>query len=146
MQLQIGTGDFGKARTKNLKIVDKTLFIKEILDNRGIEVSLITRPRRFGKTFNLSTLRHFLAAEVNGASTQKLFTGMNIATVDDGAYMQHQGKYPVIFISFKDIKAGDFELAYSKLHNLIVATFDDYGYLKHSDSLSENNKYFKWQS
>lgn len=53
MALQIGFDDFGKVRTKGLNFVDKTLFIKEVLDNKNIAVGVITRPRRFGKTFNL---------------------------------------------------------------------------------------------
>ena len=65
MVLQIGYDDFGKVRSNNLNFVDKTLFIKEVLDNKNVEVSVITRPRRFGKTFNLSTLHYFLASEVN---------------------------------------------------------------------------------
>ena len=81
MQLQVGTGDFGKVRTNNITFIDKTLFIKEVIDNVGIEVSLITRPRRFGKTFNLSTLHHFLAKEVNGTQTQGLFDGLKISTI-----------------------------------------------------------------
>jgi hypothetical protein len=100
MQIQVGTGDFGKVRNKNLKFIDKTLFIKEVIDNDGVEVTLITRSRRFGKTFNLSTLYHFLAKEVNSTKTQGLFDGLKISTVDNGHYMQYQGKYPVISISF----------------------------------------------
>ena len=81
MQLQVGTGDFGKVRTNNITFIDKTLFIKEIIDNNQVAVSLITRPRRFGKTFNLSTLHHFLAKEVNGTQTQGLFDGLKISTI-----------------------------------------------------------------
>ena len=69
MKLQIGSDDFGDVRINNLKFVDKTLFVKEVLDNNNVKVSVITRPRRFGKTFNLSTLHHFLVAEVNQIKT-----------------------------------------------------------------------------
>jgi NADPH-dependent 7-cyano-7-deazaguanine reductase QueF-like protein len=140
MQIQVGTDNFGKARTNNISFIDKTLFIKEVLDNRGIEVTLITRPRRFGKTFNLSTLHHFLAKEVNGLQTKDLFNGLKISTVDNGSYMQYQGKYPVIFISFKDIKVDSFELAYSKLYDLIIKTFNMHHYLEQSEKVSKINK------
>jgi hypothetical protein len=65
-------------------------------------VALITRPRRFDKTFNLSTLRNFLAFEVGNKKTSGLFDDLKISTVDNGHYIQHHGKYPVIFIRFKD--------------------------------------------
>ena len=72
------------------------------------KVAVITRPRRFGKTLNLSMLHYFLAPEVNGQSTQGLFEGLKIAALGD-EYMRHQGQYPVIFITFKDVKDHDFE-------------------------------------
>jgi hypothetical protein len=140
MQIQVGQGDFGEVRTNNLKFIDKTLFIKEIIDNRGIKVTLITRPRRFGKTFNLSTLHHFLAKEVNGLQTKDLFNDLKISTVDNGSYMQYQGKYPVIFISFKDIKVESFDKAYGKLYELIIATFKAHSYLEQSEKVSKANK------
>jgi hypothetical protein len=140
MELQIGFDDFGKVRTKNLNFVDKTLFIKEVLDNKNIEVSVITRPRRFGKTFNLSTLHYFLASEVNQQKTEKMFDGLKIAGVENGYYMQYQGKFPVIFISLKEIKSENFDLVYSKLCALLAKVFDEHSYLKQSDKLSDNDK------
>ncbi|MEI8055470.1 MAG: AAA family ATPase [bacterium] len=140
MKLQVGYDDFGNVRVNNLQFVDKTLFIKEILDNNNISVSVITRPRRFGKTFNLSTLRHFLAPEVNQTKTDGMFDGLKIATVDNGNYMQYQGKYPVIFISFKEIKSERYDLTYSKLCALIANVFDEHNYLKQSDKLTAKDK------
>jgi hypothetical protein len=105
-----------------------------------VEVSVIARPRRFGKTFNLSTLHHFLAPEVNQQKTEKLFDGLKIATVDDGSYMQYHGKYPVIFVSFKSIKSENYTLAYDQLFELIVETYNNHRYLKQSDKLSEDSK------
>jgi len=77
---------------------------------------------------------------VYGTQTQGLFDGLKISTVDNSSYIQYQGKYPVIFISFKDIKTDNFDLTYSKLDNLIIDTFNNYSYLKQSSKLSENNK------
>ncbi len=140
MKLQVGYDDFGSVRVNNLQFVDKTLFIKEILDNNNISVSVITRPRRFGKTFNLSTLRHFLAPEVSQTKTAGMFDGLKIATVDNGSYMQYQGKYPVIFISFKEIKSERYDLTYNKLRTLIANVFDEHNYLKQSDKLTVKDK------
>ncbi len=103
MQLPLGYDDFKKIRDKQLDWVDKSLFIQEILDDKATEVTVITRPRRFGKTLNLSMLHYFLAAEAYGQSTQGLFAGLKIAALGD-KYMQHQGRYPVIFITFKEVK------------------------------------------
>ena len=140
MKLQIGYDDFGEVRANNLNFVDKTLFIKGIIDSRNIKVSVITRPRRFGKTFNLSTLHYFLASEVNNQKTATLFDGLKISTVDDGSYMQYQGKFPVIFISLKEVNAKDYDLAYDELYELIINIFDQYNYLENSDKLSQRNK------
>jgi len=140
MKLQVGYDDFGNVRVNNLQFVDKTLFIKEILDNNNISVSVITRPRRFGKTFNLSTLHYFLAPEVNQIKTARMFDGLKISKVDNGSYMQHQGKYPVIFISFKGIESNNYDLTYSKLCNLIFDIFNEHDYLKQSTKLTTGDK------
>ena len=142
MRLQIGSDDFGKVRTNKLNFVDKTLFIKEILDNKNIEVSVITRPRRFGKTFNLSTLHHFLASEVNQLETEGLFDGLRIATVDDGSYMQYQGKYPVIFVSFKDAKDNTFQEVLENIRVIIQELYGAYRYLLNSEKLAQDEKDF----
>ena len=101
--------------TRQLNFVDKSLLIKGILDDRSTKAAvIITRPRRFGKTLNLSMLHHFLAAEVNGQSTQGLFHGLKISELGD-EYMRHQGHYPVIFITFKDVKDHGFEHTLRKI-------------------------------
>jgi len=140
MEMQVGFDDFGKVRSNDLNFVDKTLFIKEVLDNKGTEVSIITRPRRFGKTFNLSTLHYFLASEVDQQKTEKLFSGLEISAVDNGSYMRFQGKYPVVFVSFKGINSENYDLAYSKLCTLIANVFNGHNYLKQSSKLSESDK------
>ena len=138
--LQLGSDNFGKVISKNLKFVDKTLFIKEVFDNDAIEVSIITRPRRFGKTFNLSMLHHFLAPEVNSQATKDLFTGLKIATADNGAYMQYQGQYPVIFISFKDIESKTFAGLLDKLRLSINELYRTHEYLLKSTVLESHHK------
>ena len=139
MQLPIGYDDFGKILDHQLDFIDKTLFIKEVFDYKNTEAILITRPRRFGKTLNLSMLQYFLASEVIGKPTQGLFDTLKIAQCN-GSYMQYQGKYPVISITFKDIKSRCFEDAYSKLYELIREVYDAHSYLDGSEKLSKNQK------
>ncbi len=139
MKLPIGYDDFGEIIEKGLNYVDKTLFIKEILDDINTKAIVITRPRRFGKTFNLSILYYFLAAEVMGKSTQGLFDQLEIFKCGD-EYAQHQGKYPVVSITFKDIKSNNFKDANSKLYELMIGTYDQHSYLETSDRLTRNQR------
>src|SRR6202021_1029791 len=101
LHLPIGYDDFGKIIEKKLYFVDKTLFIKEFIDDDA-EVILITRPRRFGKTLMMSVLQHFFAKTVHRKETAGLFDRFHIAKEAD--CMALQGQYPVISLSFKDIK------------------------------------------
>ncbi len=110
MRLPIGQSDFRKIIDGGFDFVDKSLLIPEIL--QGAEVILITRPRRFGKTLNMSMLRYFFAPEVYGQPTKDLFNHLKVSQEGEDT-LQHQGKYPVIFLSFKDIKESSFEAAYN---------------------------------
>jgi hypothetical protein len=139
MSLIIGLDDFGEAVHSQLNFIDKSLFIKEIFDNKGTTASVIVRPRRFGKTFNLSMLCHFLAKEVNGLKTQGMFDNLLISQQGD-YYMQHQGKYPVIFISFKDMKHNSYDEAYEGLIGLISATYSMHRVVLSGDTLFDNEK------
>ena len=139
MGLIVGFDDFGAVIEQKLGFIDKSLFIKEIIDNEEVSVHVIVRPRRFGKTLNLSMLRHFLAAEVNGLKTKGMFDALKIAEQGDG-YMQHQGKYPVIFISLKNIKEKKFDDACVLLVDLISETYDQHRYLLSSPQLSAHKK------
>ncbi|MCF0115772.1 MAG: AAA family ATPase, partial [Erysipelotrichaceae bacterium] len=96
LPLPIGVSDYKKAVT-DYYYVDKTLLIKEFLDERA-QVSLFTRPRRFGKTLNMDMLKTFF--EISEEDTSVYFTGKNIWKCGQ-KYRDYQGKYPVIFISFK---------------------------------------------
>ena len=98
--------------------VDKSLFIREWL-NAGDDITLITRPRRFGKTLTLSMLQHFLAKEVNGRSTKGLFDGLNISQYPET--MKKQGQYPVILLTLKEVKGKSFEEFYARI--VICLTF-----------------------
>ncbi|MGI9214667.1 MAG: AAA family ATPase, partial [Gammaproteobacteria bacterium] len=108
---------------KGYLYIDKTNFIKEIIYDLT-PVIVLTRPRRFGKTLNLSMLRHFFAAQVEELPTKGLFDGLNISK--DSICMQHQGKYPVIFLSFKDVKQSNFEFCLKKIKNVVADTYRSY--------------------
>ena len=110
--------DFRVLIDQQLLFVDKSLLIKDFIDNQGAQVNLITRPRRFGKTLNLSMLHYFFAEKVKNKPTEGLFNGLKISEVGD-QYMAHQGKYSVIFITFKQIAADTYKAMLSDLQRLM---------------------------
>ena len=101
--------------------VDKSLFIRDFL-NAGDEITLITRPRRFGKTLMLSMLQHFLAAEVSGKGTKGLFDGLNISQYPET--MKKQGQYPVIFLTLKEAKGDSFKEIFARIKFKVYGTAD----------------------
>lgn len=139
MDLPIGYDNFQEVVTQKLTFVDKSLLIKEFLDDRGTKVALITRPRRFGKTLNLSMLQHFFAAEVNGKPTQNLFAGLKIMQQGE-TYLQHQGKYPVVSLNFKDIKDRGFNTVYANLRGLLSRAYNDHIAVLSSSKLTSVQK------
>lgn len=138
-KLEVSVSIFGKRVREDLLLVDKTLMIKEFFE--GTAISLLLRPRRFGKTLMQSQLQHFFAAEVGGVSTQGLFDQFAIAKVDNGAFLkQHQGKYPVIFVSFKDIKESSYQAAVNQINILMQELYGEHKYLLKSDKIDEDDK------
>lgn len=147
-KLPIGVDDFAHLVKPeyNYLFVDKTLFIKDIIDT-GFQITLITRSRRWGKTLNMSMLHYFLAAEVWGQKTEGLFDRLAIAQEAQGQYIQqHQGRYPVIYVSFKDIKQRDFPAALDKLKGLIQDLCRQHQYLSDSAhlTLTEKELFYKY--
>ena len=120
--------------------VDKTLFIREFLDS-GDKITLITRPRRFGKTLTLSMLQHFLASEVKGQSTKGLFNGLNISKYP--GTMKKQGQYPVIFLTLKEVKGKNFEEFFERMKSIITETFKIHRYLLNTNLSEEDYIKFK---
>ncbi len=117
--------------------VDKTLFIKKFLD-AGDKITLITRPRRFGKTLTLSMIQHFLASEVNGRQTKGLFDGLKISQYLET--MKKQGQYPVIFLTLKEAKGKSFEEIYGSIKTAIRDLYQVHRYLLSSDKLFSDQK------
>ena len=101
MRLPVGYDDFRAVIENNLTFVDKSMFVKDIIDDSS-QVILITRPRRFGKTINMSLLNYFFAEQILQRKTQGLFDSLKIA--NEPKYMSLQGKYPVVSLTLKDVK------------------------------------------
>ena len=118
LPLPIGISDYRKASTEYYYI-DKTLLIRDFLDEVPM-VSLFTRPRRFGKTLNMDMLRTFF--EKTGEDTSRYFTDKKIWQCGK-AYRDHQGKYPVIFLSFKDVKCASWDETRDLISKLIVLEY-----------------------
>ena len=136
--LPIGISDYVRAQSEYY-YVDKTLLIKEFLDKRPL-VSLFTRPRRFGKTLNMDMLRVFF--EISKEDTSIYFKDKAIWQCGK-EYTKHQGQYPVIFLTFKDVKFDSWEATIDKIKGLLQAEFGRHLELKNSDKLAEyERKYF----
>ena len=133
--LPIGISDYVRAESEYY-YVDKTLLIKEILDKKAL-VTLFTRPRRFGKTLNMDMLRVFF--EKNEVDTSVYFKNRNIAKAGR-RYMEHQGIYPVIFLSFKDVKFDSWQETLDKIAELLQIEFGRHRDLLSSDFLADYEK------
>ena len=131
----IGIQDFLELRENHKFYIDKTSFIKEWWES-GDSVTLITRPRRFGKTLNMSMVEEFFS--VNYAGRGDLFEGLSIW--EEERYRTLQGTYPVISLSFARIKETDFESTKKRIIEVLVSQFEKYAFLAESDKLSENEK------
>lgn len=130
----IGIQDFEKIITRKVFYVDKTMFIKKWWESMD-DVTLITRPRRFGKTLTMSMLEHFFSVDHAGSL---LFEGLNIWK--EGKYRSLQGTYPVISLSFADVKDTSYEEARIKICQTIVDLYNKYAFLAKGDLLEENEK------
>ncbi|MCL2284218.1 MAG: ATP-binding protein [Fibromonadales bacterium] len=124
-----GMSFFDQVIEEGAYYIDKTLLVKELLD-RPSAVTLCTRPRRFGKTLNQTMLKCFFedTAPIGGKDTRTLFKGLKIESAGN-KYMEHQGKYPVIFLSFKEVKRETFERSYTQLKNFIADEFKRHSYV-----------------
>ena len=133
--LPIGVSDYVRAQSEYY-YVDKTLLIKEFLDQKPL-VSLFTRPRRFGKTLNMDMLRVFF--EISDEDTSKYFSDKAIWKCGE-EYRKHQGKYPVIFLTFKDVKYDSWESTVAKIRGLLQNEFGRHQELLNSSKLAEYEK------
>ncbi len=134
LKLPIGIDNFEKIRRNGFYYVDKTKLIEQLLERWG-EVNLFTRPRRFGKTLNMSMLRSFFEI----GTDKSLFEGLYICHNKEFCE-QYMGKFPVIFISLKGVDGLTFESAKSRLTKLIGREAERFYFLKDSNKLTENEK------
>lgn len=136
--LPIGISDYVRAQSEYY-YVDKTLLIRDFLDRKPL-VSLFTRPRRFGKTLNMDMLRVFF--EISDEDTYKYFVDKEIWKCG-AEYRAHQGKYPVIFLTFKDVKFDTWEATTDKIRELLGVEFGRHKEILNDDCFSEfEKKYF----
>ena len=134
LKLPVGIEDFREIRRKDFYYIDKTRLIEQLLDSWG-KVNLFTRPRRFGKTLNMSMLRYFF--EIGTDKT--LFEGLHISQRSD-LCEEYMGKFPVVSLTLKGVDGLTFERAKNKLLKYIALEAERFNFLKNSDKLTDNEK------
>jgi len=137
-KLPIGIDDFKKLIEKNAYYIDKTKYIEKILDDIS-EVKLFIRPRRFGKTLNMLTLKYFFDIE-NKEENRKLFKNLYI---EKSEYFKEQGQYPVIFISLKGLKEKTWKNCFNEIKALISKLYNEFEFIKKVLNESELNIFDK---
>ena len=134
----IGIDDFRKIIKEDCYYFDKTNYIKELLKDRT-EIKLFTRPRRFGKTLNMSTLKYFFDVK-NAEENKKLFKDLYI---EKSEYFKEQGQYPVIFITLKDLKKNTWEEMYFGVKSLISNLYNEFEYIREKLNEIEKEKFYR---
>ena len=135
-KLPIGVSNFKDIIEKNYYYFDKTKFIENILED-GSQVKLFTRPRRFGKTLNMSMLKYFFDVK-NKDENRKLFEGMNISKSE---YFDMQGNFPVISVSFKKYQEKDWENGFDMIKDIISGLYDEFEFVKEKLSARKKKKF-----
>ena len=133
--------DFKELIQDEYYYVDKTLLIDEMLMNKS-KVTLFTRPRRFGKTLNMSMLKYFFDVK-DKEENKKLFENLKVS---DSEYMSEQGKYPVIFVSLKDLKEDTWEECLESIKDIMYKIFNEYSFLREKLNIVEKRQFDKiWE-
>ncbi|MBO4556124.1 MAG: AAA family ATPase, partial [Elusimicrobiales bacterium] len=136
--LPIGISEFKEIIDEHCYYSDKTLFIKKLLDTAAKAI-LFARPRRFGKTLNMTMLRTFFEKPLDGQDTSHYFKDLAIWKAGE-KYAKEQGKRPVIYISFRGIKGTSFKESLADIKSLISEEFKRHDYLRASEALIEADK------
>ncbi len=136
LNLPVGISDFAEIRKRGYYYVDKTALIRELLSRTGAEVTLITRPRRFGKTLAMSMLEHFFDIRKD---SRPLFDGLEIMQ-DAALCSEWMNQYPTIFVSFRQVDGLNFTAAYDMLTMVLANLFNRHRYLLEEDNVSEFQK------
>ncbi len=124
-KIRLGCSDFKEVIESNSYYVDKSLFIEEVIESNS-DVMLIPRPRRFGKTLNLSMLRYFF--DIREPENQKLFESLKIWQCGEDIKLK-QGKYPVIYVSFRNAKGNTWDACYKLIKIEIIRSYQEHRYL-----------------
>ena len=125
--IAIGESDFKTIIEKNSYYFDKTLWIEELIKD-GAAVKLFTRPRRFGKTLNMTTLKYFFSMK-NAEENKKLFEGLAISKSE---YFKHQGQYPLLFLSLKDVKQSSWKSCFEAMRGIVRDLYLDFRIVRES--------------
>ncbi len=140
--LPVGVDNFEKLVTRGYYFIDKTWYMKELLDRKG-DVNLFTRPRRFGKTLNMSMLQYFFedmrTDDGEKQDNAYLFENMKIMQAGE-QYLAHMGKYPVINLTLKDAKQPNFELAYEAIKWQIADEYARHAYILNDEKFSDEKE------
>ena len=137
-KIPIGIDDFKKIHENNIYYVDKTKYIEKILVDTS-EVKLFTRPRRFGKTLNMSMLKYFFDIK-NKEENKKLFQNLYIEKSD---FFEEQGAYPVVYISLKGIKTDTWESSFFLIKSLISSIYNEFEYIREKLNESQLDSFNK---
>ena len=132
----IGISDFKSLRVRNNYFVDKSMYIKDIIDNQS-GVILVTRPRRFGKTLNMSMLRYYF--DIKCKDSKELFKGLKIMEQDE-YYTSKLGYYPVIYLSLKDAGLMNYEYMIMQMKTIMMDMFYEHRYILENQELPEGEK------
>ena len=134
-KLPVGFENFQEIRKLDFYYVDKTKLVEQLLENWS-KVNLFTRPRRFGKTLNMSMLNCFFSRQYAEIGT--IFEGLSIWKQEK--YRRLQGTYPEIFLSFADVKQNNYQDAVQKIKNIIVDAYRQHRYLEQEECFTQNEK------
>ena len=133
-----GESDFRNLIEKNDFYIDKTQWIEELIKDSA-RVKLFTRPRRFGKTLNMTTLKYFFSMK-NAEENRKLFDGLAISKSE---YFKHQGQYPLLFLSLKDVKQSSWKSCFKAIKDLVDGLYSEYKEVRENLDLKEQKKFDK---
>ena len=136
LKIPVGVSDFGEIRKNDYYYIDKSALISDLLKKAGTKVTLITRPRRFGKTLGMSMLEHFFDIRKN---SKKVFEGLEIVK-QTKLCEEWMNQYPTIFVSFRQVDGLDFVGAYGMLEMVISDLFKEHLYLLDSENVSDFDK------
>ena len=134
--IPVGISDFSEIRQNGYYYVDKTGLIAELLNNSAAKVTLITRPRRFGKTLGMSMLAAFFDIHKNSAT---LFEGLEISK-DTASCQKWMNQYPTLFLTFKDVDGLNFDDAYGQLAAQIADLYKEHAYLLDCPIIDSDDK------